>query len=431
MDRRNVAALGTAVRVTASRTRYAWALVALLWLVAFLNYADRSILIAVMPQLREEFGLNATQLALINSVFFWVYAVAAFLIGRVGDSTRRSWVIIGGLAFWSLATGAVSLSTGFAMLLAIRAVVALGEATYYPTATALISDWHGSAMRSRALSLHQTGVFAGAGLGALTAGFIADRWGWRVPFMIFGAAGIVVCAVLLKWLHDAPAKPAVSVSSPPVEKSNPLRLVLGRPPALLLCAVFFLANGASNGLTVWAPTYVHDTLKLDLAGSALYGAATINIAGFLSVPIGGLLADWLAARTPIGRFYSLAIGLTLAAVLLLPLMVAGSPLTVGLVLLASSAGKGLFDGCIYASMHDVVPPQARATAVGLMTMAGFLGAGLTPIFVAQAAEHFGMGAGITSLTILYFIAVGVLLAMRGPTRRLVIETRTAEEHARA
>jgi MFS family permease len=101
------------------------------------------------------------------------------------------------------------------------------------------------------------------------------------------------------------------------------------------------------------------------------------------------------------------------------------------VLLASSAGKGLFDGCIYASMHDVVPPRARATAVGLMTMAGFLGAGLTPIFVAQAAEHFGMGAGITSLTILYFIAVGVLLAMRGPARRLVIETRNAEERARA
>jgi MFS family permease len=430
VDRGDVVALGTAPGVKGAR--YAWALVALLWLVAFLNYADRSILIAVMPQLREEFGLTATQLALINSVFFWIYAVAAFLIGRVGDSTRRSWVIIGGLVFWSLATGAVSLSTGFAMLLALRGVVALGEATYYPTATALISDWHGSSMRSRALSLHQTGVFAGAGLGALLAGSLADRFGWRLPFVIFAAAGLIVCVVLFKWLRDAPAHQSAVANSNAgaVEKENPLSLVLGRPPALLLCLVFFLANGASNGLTVWAPTYVHDTLKLDLAGSALYGSATINIAGFISVPLGGLLADWLAARTPIGRFYALAIGLTIAAVLLLPLMVAGSPLMVGLVLLASSAGKGLFDGCIYASMHDVVPPQARATAVGLMTMAGFIGAGLTPIFVAQAAEHFGMGAGITSLAILYFIAVGVLFAMRGAARRLVLETQQTEALAR-
>ena len=89
-------------------------------MVAFLNASDRSILVAVMPQLREEFGLTPEQLALINSTFFWVYAIAAFVFGRLGDGTRRSWVIIGGLAFWSVATGVVSLATGFAMLIACR-----------------------------------------------------------------------------------------------------------------------------------------------------------------------------------------------------------------------------------------------------------------------------------------------------------------------
>ena len=115
----------------------------------------------------------------------------------------------------------------------------------------------------------------------------------------------------------------------------------------------------------------------------------------------------LALRS--GRFYTLAIGLALAGALLVPLIAAGSALTIGLVLLASSFGKGLFDGCIYAAMHDVVPREARASAVGLMTMWGFIGAGLTPLFVAKAAKVFGMGAGITSLCVLYFVAVGVLL----------------------
>jgi nitrate/nitrite transporter NarK len=201
---------------------------------------------------------------------------------------------------------------------------------------------------------------------------------------------------------------------------------LGTPPALFLCVVFFLATGASTGLTVWAPTYVHDALGLNLGASALYGSATINVAGFLAVPLGGLLADGLTARTTIGRFYALIIGLSLAALCLLPLTLAGSALTVGLVLLASSIGKGLFDGCIYASMHDVVPPEARATAVGLMTMLGFFGAGITPIFVAKAAEHYGMAAGISSLTVLYFIAVALLLATRGVTRHAVLETRKLE-----
>ena len=98
--------------------------------------------------------------------------------------------------------------------------------------------------------------------------------------------------------------------------------------------------------------------------------STISIAGLIMVPFGGLLADWLAARTPVGRFYTLAIGLGLAGILLLPLMGAQSAIAIGVVLLASSFGKGIFDGCIYSTMHDVVPSEARASAVGLMTMSG-------------------------------------------------------------
>ena len=108
--------------------RYPWLLIGLLWMVAFLNAADRSILFTVMPQLKTEFGLTATQLALLNSVFFWVYAVCAFLSGSLGDKSRRSRVIIYGLLFWSVATGIVSLSTGFAMLLGLRASIAICSA---------------------------------------------------------------------------------------------------------------------------------------------------------------------------------------------------------------------------------------------------------------------------------------------------------------
>lgn len=396
---------------------YPWLLIAMLWLVAFLNSADRSILIAVMPQLRAEFGLTATQLALLNSVFFWIYALTAFLAGRLGDSARRTRVIIYGLLFWSAATGMTSLSTSFAMLLAFRGLVAFGEAFYYPTATALISDWHRPAMRSRALSLHQTAVFAGAGLGAVAAGLLADWIGWHAPFLIFSGVGLVYAFFLIHWLKDTPiVHTAVETGKP----KEPIGIVLRIKPALMLCAVFFLANGASTGVTVWAPTYIHDALGLDLAGSALWGSATINLAGFLSVPLGGLLADTLARRTPIGRFYTLAIGLSAAAVLLLPLIGASTALMVGLVLLATSIGKGLFDGCIYAAMHDVIPPAARATAVGMMTLCGFIGAGITPIFVAMAAESFGMAAGMTSLAALYVVAVLLLLAMSGSTRAAVL-----------
>ena len=397
--------------------RYPWALVALLWMVAFLNSADRSILPAVLPQLRSEFGLTPTQLALFGSVFFWIYAVAAFFFGRAGDSARRSRVILYGLIFWSIATGLTPLSTGFVMLLAFRGLVALGEASYYPTATALIGDWHRPEMRSRALSLHQTAVFAGAGLGALFAGMIADRVGWHAPFVLFAVIGLAHAFVLVRFLRDAPIRRTAAVAG---KGREAIGIVLRTPPAVMLCVVFFLGTGASTGLTFWAPTYVHDALGLDLGSSALWGSATTNLAGFLSVPLGGLLADTLARRTPVGRFYTLAIGLSAAAILLLPLAWVTTAIGVGVVLLATSIGKGLFDGCIYASMHDVVPPQARATAVGMMTLCGFIGAGITPIAVAAAAERFGMAAGMTSLAALYVVAVVLILLMRNSIRRAAL-----------
>lgn len=419
---------GELTRPAVMTARYPWVLLGLLWLVAFLNSADRTIVIAVMPQLRAEFGLSPTQLAFVSSSFFWIYAIAAFLSGRLGDRAPRSRVILYGLTFWSVATAISSFTTGVMMLITLRGIVALGESTYFPAATALISDWHAPRMRSRTLSLHQTAVFAGAGLGALSSGIIADHFGWRIPFLVYGAAGLALCVVIRKWVHDAPVRepPKVAPARATTTARGPLGVVLSRPPALYLCLVFFLATGASTGLTVWAPTYVHDSIGLDLGDSALYGSATINFAGFIAVPCGGLLADFLSNRTVIGRFYALIIGLSLAAVLLLPLVLVGSALMVGVVLLASSIGKGLFDGCIYAAMHDVVPPEARATAVGLLTMLGFLGAGITPIFVAKAAEFYGMAVGITSLTVLYFIAVALLLGTRAITRRTVLETRQLE-----
>jgi nitrate/nitrite transporter NarK len=270
-------------------------------------------------------------------------------------------------------------------------------------------------------------VFAGAGVGAVAAGALADAFGWRSPFLIFGILALVFCAVLFKWLRDPPAAPSQGVAPSAASSTGPLRTVLRKPAALMLCLVFFLANGAVCGIIVWAPTFLHDELGLDLAASALYGSATLSAAGVVCVPLGGFLAHRLAARTPLAVFYVLAIGLALAGLLLLPLRVATTAFAVGAVLFASGAGKGLFDGCIYAAMHDVVPPAARATAVGLMTLVGFCGAGLSPIAVAQVSGWIGMAPAMTSLAFLYLAAAVLLIATRSSTRQAILETREIED----
>jgi sugar phosphate permease len=398
---------------------YPWVLLGLLWLVSLFNAADRSILIAVMPQLRTAFSLDRTQLALLNSLFLGVYAVSSFGSGFLGDSVRRSRIVIFGLMFWSASTGICSLAASFPMLLAMRAVVGVGESSYYPAGTALIGDWTKPAVRSRALSLHQTAVFAGGGIGALAAGFLADRYGWRAPFMVFAVLGLVHACFLLKFLKDRPT----SAGAPKPRASwTPLKVLFKTPSALMLCGVFALGAGAATGIQVWAPTYVHDSLKLSLASSAFYGLASVNLAGFVSVPLGGVLADMLGKRYVTGRFLTLAIGLGVAGLTLLPLATAHTAAAIGCVLLAASFGKGLFDGCIYAAMQDVIPASARSTAVGFMTMTGFLGGGVAPLLIAKLAGPFGMAAAITSMALLYFVGAIVLLVA---TRRTAIDIRAA------
>lgn len=391
------------------RSYYPWLLVGLLWMTSFLNAADRSILNSVKPLLREDFGLSDVQLGLVDTTFFWTYAVCAFLFGRMGDSVRRRNMIIFGLLFWSMSTGVMPLATGFAMLWGLRALVAVGESTYYPTATALISGWHKPQMRSRALSIHQTAVFAGGGIGGWVAGRLADAHGWASPFIVFAVLGFVVTGVLIWHLRDdAPEDARV----PRDQKSEPLRIILANPAALILCGVFFLATAASSAVLNWCNTYAHDVLGLNLADSALVGPVMITTAGFVSVLVGGFLADRMATRQMLGRFTLLAIGLALAAVFLLPFPWVHSVPLVGLLLFATSFGKGLFDGCIYAAMHDVVPAEARATAAGLMTMLGFIGAGVTTVALPAMAVYTGLAAGFAMMAGFYLLAVVLLIAGR-------------------
>jgi sugar phosphate permease len=397
---------------------YPWLLVGLLWTVSFLNSADRAIFNAVKPLLRQGFHVSDVQLGAIDTAFFWTYAVCAFLFGRAGDSVRRRNMILFGLTFWSIATGMMPLATAYAMLMGMRTLVAIGESTYYPTATALIGAWHPPATRSRALAIHQTAVFAGGGAGGWVAGHLADVWGWSAPFVLFAAIGLVVALVLTLTLRDdAPVPPRDGQP----RSTEPLRLILSNRAAQLLCGVFFLATAASSAVLNWCNTFAHDVLHLNLAESALVGPVMITSAGFCSVLVGGWLADGLVARFPLGRFVVLGLGLSIAAAFLLPFPWVRSASAVALLLFATSFGKGLFDGCIYAALHDVMPDHARATAAGLMTMMGFLGAGIATVALPVIATRTGLAPGFGMMAGLYVVAVLALFVGRDQLRRMRAE----------
>ena len=181
---------------------YKWYVVAMLWWIAFFNYADRQAVFSVFPLLSREFHLSNLQLGLLGSSFAWVYGLSAPLVGNIVDRVRRKSAILTGLQIWSFICMATALSRNFVHLLIFRAAEGLGETVYFPASMSLISDYHGKSTRSRAMGTHQTSVYIGTIAGGFFAGLIGQHYGWRSSFIIFGGCGVVLGLVLNRFLVE-------------------------------------------------------------------------------------------------------------------------------------------------------------------------------------------------------------------------------------
>ena len=186
--------------------RYKWWLVAMLWWIAFFNYADRQAVFSLFPLLGKELHLSQTQRGLLGSSFAWTYGLCAPFAGWLVDRIRRKTAILGGLQAWSLICMATALSRGFGWLVFFRAAEGLGETFYFPASVAMLSDYHGPRTRSRALGIHQTSVYAGTIGGGACAALIAEHYGWRSTFVIFGALGMLLGLLLTRFIVE-PARP--------------------------------------------------------------------------------------------------------------------------------------------------------------------------------------------------------------------------------
>lgn len=396
-----------------SERTYKWAVVAMLWLICFFNYADRQSIYSVFPLLQKDPGLQLTslQLGYVASSFMWVYAGAGWFAGLVGDRFRRKTVVLAGFVFWSLITLAFSFATKYWHVVALRAIEGFGEAFYFPAAMALISAYHGKDTRSRAMGIHQSSVYAGTVAGGVLGGFMGQYYGWRSSFTLLGVLGIVFGFVLLLFLKE-PSEIPVQQNRPRESLRDILRTiadVFRVPMVWVLMAVFVGANFVAMVFLVWLPKFLFDKFNMSLSMAGFSATAYLQVASVLGVLAGGILADRLARRYRGGRMMTQALGLFCGVPFI---FVVGWTLQVPLLILAMACFglfKGLYDSNIWASLHDVVPPERRATAVGVINSIGWLGAGTATVTIAAASQRFGMSACISATSLIYLF-LGLLLA---------------------
>lgn len=421
-------------------TAYSWAVVGMLWFICFFNYADRQAIFSVFPLLESEFGFNKQEVGLIGSAFAAVYALTAPIAGQISDRTSRKMVILAGLYVWSIVTGFTAICSKVWQFVLVRGAEGLGETVYFPASMSLISDYHGKATRSKAMGFHQTSVYAGTIGGGVLAGWMGQHFGWQSPFIVLGAAGVVLGLVLAAFIRE-PARneaerrdlgPAADV---PVEAPVPftqfLLTLFTTPSAVLLILAFLGANSVGMVFLAWMPTFLYEKFNLSLTQAAFMATVYLQLASMGGSMLGGFMADWMRARTKGGRMFVQALGALCGAPFIV-LCGTTTDLTIlsgGLIMLGLC--KGIYDSNIWASLYDVVPPSRRSSAVGMMNMIGWFGGSLGTFLIGMLVnQDVPMSIAIAWTAVIYGV-VGLILLTAGlfaPRRVDEGEVMTARPH---
>ncbi|MSU50722.1 MAG: MFS transporter [Opitutus sp.] len=390
--------------------RYAWLVVALLFPVALLNYLDRQMLATMKASMVGDIPTiaNKADWGLVLGCFKWTYALLSPFAGYVADRLGRRYVITASLFVWSAVTWWTGHVTTFNELMSARALMGISEAFYIPAALALISDFHPSATRSRAVGVHQTGIYLGQILGGF-AGYAADSpdHGWRWAFSTCGMIGIVYALPLLALLRN-PERPVVTAAEATErsEKGGVVRGLLTNRNFLLLVLYFTLPAIAGWVVRDWMPEILREKFSLGQGKAGMSAILYVQLASIVGVVIGGTLADRWMHHTSRGRIYASAIGM----ILFLPaLFSVGNAGTLGVAiigLIVFGLGWGFFDCNNMPILCQIVRPELRATGYGIMNLVSISCGGFGDwAFGALRDRHvplniiFGSFAGIALLSV--------------------------------
>jgi predicted MFS family arabinose efflux permease len=392
--------------------RYAWVVVAILWVIWLLNYLDRQVIFSVFPPIQSELHLSNVELGLLGTSFLWVYALFSPFSGFLADRYGRKRLIAISLFVWSGATWFTGHARGLPDLLWARAVMGLSEACYLPAGLALIARYHSERTRSLATGIHYTGAYLGTILGGLGGGWIGQRYGWRAVFLLLGGIGVAYTMVVIFALRDT-GSGRESVDKPRLRESlGELFSLSGFRTMMLVFAGVSIGDWA---VYTWMPAYLYERFHMSLAAAGFSATFYLKGGGVLGILGGGIVADWLSRRSERGRIWTQAAGLIVAAPFLFSAGIANSvvPLLVALALFGLA--KGAYDCNTMPVLCQIARPNLRSTGFGLFNFAGCIAGGGVAAIAGAVKNTIGLGGTLQAAGVILLVC-GLALA-RLPVRR--------------
>jgi sugar phosphate permease len=400
----------------------AWRAVALLWFVACFNFMARLMITTMHESVVGSIPMTDAQFGLLTSVFLWVYGFLGPWAGFLSDRFSRSRVITVSMLAWSAVTWLTAYSRTFDELLAMRALMAVFEASYMPASLALISEYHRGTTRALATGVHISGAVLGGALAGL-GGLLAERHTWHYAFSVVGAVGVGYGIILVVALRDAPReeeRPSLDESSISVTGSTSemrfgraMLSLLGDRSFLLVFPYAILMGAVGPVIGSWMPTYVEEHYHIAQGAAGLAATGYPNMAGLMGLFIGGAWSDRWRRTNVRGYVYVTVIGV-LAAVPGILLSAKGATFA------SAMAGLVIYGLCVEFTdstqmpiLCQIVDSRYRATAFGLLSFVQQITAGLA-IYATGALRdiHVDTGAILDVAAGIQAVAGGLLLLVK-------------------
>ena len=407
------------MKESVAERRYAWVVVALLWMVALLNYMDRQMLSTMKNAMMVDIVEleKAENFGRLMAVFLWIYGLMSPVAGIIGDRLNRKWLIICSLFVWSGVTFAMGYTHDFGVLYALRAIMGVSEALYIPAGLSLIADYHQGSTRSLAVGIHMTGLYMGQALGGFGA-TIADSLSWQKTFHYFGLIGIVYSLVLILFLREYKQRQKIKKASSGLSGfrsvASGLSMLFGMVSFWVILFYFAVPSLPGWAVKNWIPTLFSSSLGIEMPVAGPMSTITIAFSSLVGVIFGGILSDRWIQKNIRGRIYTGAIGLSLTIPSLLLVGLGHTYLWIigGAVLFG--IGYGMFDANNMPILCQFVTPRLRATGYGLMNMAGvFAGAFITRV-LGKSMDSGNLARDMALLAIPVLLAVILQLAILRP-----------------
>jgi len=404
-----------------TRTRTRWLILAMLFAITTINYADRATISIAGPDIKKELGLSGVQMGFVFSAFAWSYVVAqlpgGWLLDRFGSKITYFFSIF----LWStftLFTGAAGFVTGGAavgLLFVLRLLVGAAEAPSFPGNSRIASAWFPTHERGLAAAVFNSAQYFATVLFAPIMGWLVHSFGWHSVFYVMGTLGILMAGLWLKTIHGPKDHPSINPAELAyiqeggalVDLEGTARTAQARQVDTLACIKELLGNRMLLGVYVgqycittltyffltWFPVYLVQERHMTIL-KAGFVASLPAIAGFLGGITGGWLSDRLAKAgysLSVSRKVPIVAGMLMSMSMIACNYVEADTLVVAVMSLAFF-GKGV--GALgWAVVSDTSPKEAGGLSGALFNTFGNTAGITTPIAIGYIVDATGSFAG--------------------------------------